>query len=391
VELADEPAAALALLQLLAAEAPVGAVLVDHHLPSGGLAFVRAVQALRLPRAPRLVLMTPLNQLLDEEQRVAARVDSWLSKPVRRDQLRAVLGPAFGLPAEPGAAALRPEPAAAGPAAAVTGLAVLLAEDNRVNRQVALGMLERLGCRVQAVGNGADAVTLAGRNHVDLVLMDCQMPGMDGYAAARALRERFPAAQLPIVALTADAMEGTRERCLAAGMDDYLTKPLRLEQLQAALTRWARPGRVPASSSPVVAGAPAAADRPVPAVPAETLEALLDAEALAALRDAAPEDEPDFHLQLIAEFLNEGRDRLAALHAAHGLGDTQVLLRQAHSLKGAALSVGANALAAHARELEAAAGNREFERIQGTLDSLGHGLVRLNRAFAAAQPVPAAT
>jgi CheY-like chemotaxis protein len=122
---------------------------------------------------------------------------------------------------------------------------VLLAEDNLTNRKVALMMLQRLGCRTDVVANGAEALEAVRSKRYDLVLMDCQMPVMDGWAAAAAIRagER-EGTRLPIVALTANALSGDRERCMEAGMDDYLTKPLSLIQLHEQLTKWATPGEL---------------------------------------------------------------------------------------------------------------------------------------------------
>ena len=119
---------------------------------------------------------------------------------------------------------------------------VLLAEDNPTNQLVAVAMLERLGCRVDAVGNGSEALHALRLVPYDMVLMDCQMPEMDGFAATAELRNRQRQGllhePLPIVALTANAVAGDRERCLAAGMDDYLSKPFRRDQLVSTLARW---------------------------------------------------------------------------------------------------------------------------------------------------------
>lgn len=122
---------------------------------------------------------------------------------------------------------------------ALAGLRVLLAEDNPFNQKVAVHMLERMGCAVDVAANGFEALTLRERHAYDVILMDCQMPEMDGYAATATLRQREAGQErTPIVALTAHALVEDRERCLAAGMDDFLTKPLRREALQAALGRW---------------------------------------------------------------------------------------------------------------------------------------------------------
>ncbi|MBK7672783.1 MAG: response regulator [bacterium] len=144
------------------------------------------------------------------------------------------------------------EPAAAPPAAtveALAGLRVLLAEDNVFNQKVAQMTLGRFGCRVDTVANGAEAVRMAQDFVYDVILMDCQMPEMDGYAATGFIRRSDgTAATVPIIAMTAHAMPGDRERCLSAGMDDYLSKPVRAEDLRDTLLRWAGSRRQPAHS-----------------------------------------------------------------------------------------------------------------------------------------------
>jgi CheY-like chemotaxis protein len=124
---------------------------------------------------------------------------------------------------------------------------VLLAEDNRVNQKVALRMLERLGCQITTADNGREAVEMFDPSRYDLILMDCQMPEMDGYAATAAIRERPDGKEIPIIALTAHAMQGAREKCLASGMNDYLAKPIRPGSMQEALSRWLKPSSVAAS------------------------------------------------------------------------------------------------------------------------------------------------
>ena len=137
-------------------------------------------------------------------------------------------------PAAPAARAAAPRPAGDG-----RPRRVLLAEDNPVNQMVARRMLERLGLQVDIASNGVAALAVLETVPYDAVFMDCQMPEMDGYQTTRAIRQGEPAGQhLPIIAMTANAMSGDRERCLAAGMDDYVSKPLRLEELQAAVARW---------------------------------------------------------------------------------------------------------------------------------------------------------
>jgi CheY-like chemotaxis protein len=122
------------------------------------------------------------------------------------------------------------------------GLRVLLVEDNLVNQRLATRLLERLGCKVVLAENGRDAITFAFHQPFDLCLMDCHMPEMDGFEATRVIRT-LEEKRLPIVALTADAMQGDRERCIAAGMDDYLSKPIRQQELGETIDRWCRVAR----------------------------------------------------------------------------------------------------------------------------------------------------
>jgi len=125
-------------------------------------------------------------------------------------------------------------------------LTILLAEDNLVNQKVAARILEKFGCTVETVSNGRDAVQAFRADCHDLVLMDCQMPDVDGYAATAEIRRRPDGADVPIIALTANAMKGDREKCLAAGMSDYLAKPVRIAEVTRVLNRWLKPAKVPA-------------------------------------------------------------------------------------------------------------------------------------------------
>ena len=226
-----------------ATSAPYAAAIIDLQMPEvDGLMLarrLRAAPALTLARVPLLMLSSVAGREC-REQAEAAGVDAFLHKPVDRRQLFAALGGLFDAPGEVASPA---SPAVERPEAAA-GLSILLAEDNRVNQTVAVRLLEKDGHRVEVVGDGQQALEALASARYDLVLMDVQMPVLDGLAATRSLREREAvdgSARQWVVAMTAHAMKGDRETCLAAGMDDYVSKPIKVSELRAVL------GRVPAA------------------------------------------------------------------------------------------------------------------------------------------------
>ncbi|MCW2851458.1 MAG: sensor hybrid histidine kinase, partial [Nocardioides sp.] len=223
---------------------PFDAVLLDLTLDAtDGLALAARIRA-AVPFAPPLLLLTR-DQAVSAGRTRASGIAATLTKPVRFSELydallRVVVGETP-----------RPSPSRS-PTVARLGVRALVVEDNAVNQVVATGLLEALGCRVDVVGNGLEAVEqLRGEHQYDVVLMDCRMPLLDGYDATRAVRATEQDRHVPIIAMTASALQGERERCLEAGMDDFLTKPVDPSQLARALFRW-----VPAARTPGTADAP---------------------------------------------------------------------------------------------------------------------------------------
>jgi len=232
------PAEALERLRRAAAAGqPFAVAILDLQMPDmDGLALARAIRADPLIAPTRLVLLSSAGQPAAAD---LPGIDLALNKPVRLALLRdALFQLVHGRTPEPPPP--RPEPTAP----QLTGR-VLLAEDNLVNQKVACGMLRKLGLSVEVADNGAAALDRIAAAPYDLVLMDVQMPVMDGFAATRALRERERQAggpRLPVIAMTANAMSGDRDLCLEAGMDDYLSKPVRLAELHRVLDQWVRAG-----------------------------------------------------------------------------------------------------------------------------------------------------
>jgi CheY-like chemotaxis protein len=223
---------------------------------------------------------------------------------------------------------------------------VLVAEDNAVNQTLAVRMLERLGHTASVVGNGREAIDALERGAFDLVLMDLQMPEMDGFAATAVIRERerVNGAHVIVVALTAHAVDGARERCLAARMDGYLTKPLRAEDLARELDR-------------VAANLFAAAPPPEPPVDVTT-----------ALRQAS--DDPELLAELAGIFINDAGPRIQAIRDALAAADAKAVERAAHTLKGGLVVFAANRSAGFARQLELLARDGHLDESTALLQTL---------------------
>jgi signal transduction histidine kinase/CheY-like chemotaxis protein/HPt (histidine-containing phosphotransfer) domain-containing protein len=201
-------------------------------------------------------------------------------------------------------------------------LYVLVADDSRLNQKVVTGMLERLGCRADIVGSGDAAVAAVAKRSYALVLMDCQMPGMDGYEATRTIRNAEAGRRrLPVIAMTASALPGDRDRCLAAGMDDHLPKPFSPEELAAMLRRWTGAEQeAPAPDGPDAGDAP------------------LNPHVVADLRALGP----DFLRESVELFLATTPAKLTAMREAHERGDGPLLKQKAHSLRGSCGLIGAH-------------------------------------------------
>jgi PAS domain S-box-containing protein len=263
---------------------------------------------------------------------------------------------------------------AAGGAARACAGRILIAEDNPVNQLVIVEQLKDLGFEATAVSNGREVLTALEEQPYDLVLMDCQMPELDGYETTRRMRERW---QTPVVALTAHAMQGDREKCLAAGMNDYIAKPFRPELLRQILDRWLRPG--PGSAKDPAAPEPAGPPEPPPsqAVDPGTLESLR------ALGRAAGRD-------LLREVVEAFRTRphLAELREALESGDRHSLELRAHSLKGSSGTLGATRLAALCDILEHSAPDGDLDTCARHLATIEDEYPRVLAALVAATPPP---
>ena len=315
---------------------PYDIVLLDYQMPDmDGLALAREIRRHRGPESLALVLLSSMGQALPAAHREVGFA-AVLSKPLKLsllyDRLLEIFGGALDV-----ARAAAGEPSRE-PVAAPGPLRILVAEDNAVNQKVALRLLERLGYQADVSANGLEALDRLDRAPYDVVLMDVQMPGMDGLEASRAICARWPPRQRPrIIAMTAEAMEGDRERCLAAGMDDYLVKPVRLDELARALSR-SRPLTTERTGERAC-GHDGTTTRD--ALDRRVLDQLReDLGDAAALRD------------VISTFLERSPSMLTGLREAAARGDGVAVSAGAHAMKGTSATLGALTLSSLCAELE---------------------------------------
>jgi PAS domain S-box-containing protein len=320
----ERPSEALAWVQR---GDPFDVAILDMQMPEmDGLALARGIRGQPAGRNLPLVLLSSLGP----KGRIggAREFAVTLTKPVRASQLHRAL---VGIVAKGAAQQEEPEASAVsghGPAA-TSGLRILVAEDNAVNQKLAVGLLAKLGHKADMVGNGAEALEAVASGRYDVVLMDVQMPELDGLEATRRIRRRRSHHQPRIIAMTANVIQGDREECLEAGMDDYLAKPIRVPELRAALERARRD----------------------PALQPDAAVAV-DEGALDELRAEFGDEGDDFVDELIETFLGEGPELVAALLRGVDRGNAEEVRRAAHTLKTNAQTLGREQLASVCRKLE---------------------------------------
>jgi CheY-like chemotaxis protein len=325
-----------------------------------GLALAAAIKANPAIASTHLVMLTSLGYLPEERRWREVGITAYLIKPVKESRLFDTLVSVLRGASQnrrAGAAGKTP------PGANRPSVRLLVAEDNVVNQKVALRQIQKLGYSADAVANGLEVLQATRQIPYDIILMDCQMPELDGYEATRMIRsEEYQSRKgrkLYIIALTANALAGDREECIRAGMDDYISKPVKIEELDAAITR----GLVALENS------------------SNPESEILDKEVLDGVRELRAEGEPDPLAELVDLFLSDAPPRISKILDAFKAGDAVELERAAHSLKGSSSNLGAKCLAAACADLIAVARDgklpesslvakvlSEFERLKPVLE-----------------------
>lgn len=352
-----------------------GLAILDHHMPDmDGVELGRIVKADPRLRNTVLVMLGSLGEAYKTDQLADVGFTASLTKPVRASLLYDTLVSAWAAhQGEQEAPIMAPRrtgrPGRAAETRPQIAARILLAEDNPTNQNVIRTMLRRFGCEVEVANNGREAVERASAGDYDIIFMDCQMPIMDGFEAARAIndalcREKRP----PIVALTAHAMAGDQEKCLAAGMDDYLPKPAKLDGLQEVLLKYCQAAPSARETGAAVAGTTASASSPSDADDAVAKAPVLDT------RHVIESTDGDVEIieSLIAMALEDLESRIDELAAT--TPDETNRAELAHAVKGASATVGAARVSAIAACIERAARAGEEE-------AMAKNAVRLKEEF----------
>ncbi len=317
---------------------PFNLVVLDMQMPAvNGLQLARAIKADPALAATRLIMMTSLGKAEHDAEISEAGILLCLTKPVKQsklyDALATTLSNSNSDAPDTATANASSAPTSVTPSVSRGNARILVAEDNPVNQKVILRQLAKMGYAADAVANGLEVLQSLTRIPYDLVLMDCQMPEMDGYAATAELRRRpNSSARVPIIALTAHAMEGDREKCFAAGMDDYISKPVKVDELQTKLAHWL--SQKPSVPRAIVA--PVATEDPVD---------------MQLLRNVSDGD-TEFMNELVELYLTDTSNRIAALRRAMVSGAVADIEQIAHTLAGSSVASGMRAVAPPLRKLE---------------------------------------
>ncbi|MEW6529949.1 MAG: response regulator [Thermodesulfobacteriota bacterium] len=355
----------LAELEKEAKARPYKLVVMDWKMP--GMDGIKASAVIkshpRLPQKPKIIIATAYGreEVMQKSEKVG--VDGFLLKPVSQSVLFDAIMVAFGKETPEGEAVARESGSDQEVLRKIRGARVLLAEDNEINRQVAKEILEQAGLVVSIANNGKEAVEMVRAGNFEVVLMDVQMPVMGGFEATQEIRKDEGFKDLPIIAMTAHAMAGDREKSLKAGMNDHVTKPIDPDQVLSALATWIKPGKreISESVSELLIGKKAVED----ILPSE----------LPGISVASGLGRVGGNMQLYAKLLCKFRDghenTVEQIDAALQSGDIDTAARLAHTVKGVSGNLGAESLYCAAAELEKAIteGNKSLDHPLTEFDS----------------------
>ncbi len=377
------PGGAEAIATLEAAQSagqPYGLVLMDWMMPElDGLATIQQIRSdPRLDGVPAFVMVTAHSRDEFLDQADGTRIDGLLLKPVSPSALLDSILTALGKEVVTKGRKQQRQQASHAAEQSVRGAYLLLVEDNAVNQELALELLQAAGIRVDVANNGLEALSQVKRHDYDGVLMDCQMPVMDGFEATRRIRADSRFAQLPILAMTANAVRGDRELCLAAGMNDHIGKPIDVVQLFKTLAQWIKPKTTHMQALP---------DAPAPLHRRETdLPMVVGLDLAQALQRMG--GNAKLVRKLIARFAQTQAGVMGRIESAITSGALETALREAHTTKGLAGNIGATRLLGLAADVESALRHGAQDALQPALVAMSDELNMLLGQIAASLHMP---
>lgn len=362
-------------LARIKSEPPFDLVLMDWNMPGmNGVEATHRIHALCHPDPPPIIIMITAysrEELMEQAKNEKLGVKVFLDKPVSASVLFDTLMQVFEKEAPAGRLPRSVDNTSEETIAGLYGRRLLLVEDNKFNQQVAREVLEQSGLQVDIAENGREAVERVGQQKYAAILMDVQMPEMDGYEATRQIRQIPRHAELPIIAMTANVMAAAREHCFEAGMNDHIGKPINPTELFATLARWILSEQTGFSGAaperPLVKASAASIAQPKE-WPKSDLASTppLDLSVLTAMVG----DDPVFHQQLVTDFIADAEEIVQQIHGAYGKGDINEMGGLGHKLKSSAMIVGAHQLAELCAKLETRGHSGELDGIEGLLREL---------------------
>ena len=359
----DADQAMFLLHEAAKAHDPFDLVLLDMQMPrTTGFELARRIKDTPELRSARLIMLTSMTQRGHGRESLQAGIAAYLSKPVRQQQLFDCLTTVMGTPSEVPPTKLVTRHTLA-EARARSRPRVLVAEDNVVNQKVTVRMLEKQGYRVDVAANGREALAAYRQLGYDLIFMDCQMPDMDGYEAARAIRaeEEATGRHVTIIAITAYALQGDRQKCINAGMDDYISKPVKPDQLKALLQRWLEASDG-SSDAPGEHTAP-----PEISCPAS---AAIDPDTFEEFKQLMAEEGADWIIDLLNQFISDASNYVKDISSGATAGDAERVEKAAHTLKSSSASLGAKNVSELCRRLQQLGRENKIQEIRNLVDSL---------------------
>jgi len=375
---------ALALLEQSDNTKPCDLVLMDWKMPGiDGIETTRLIQHdERISHVPTVIMVTAYGRTEIQEASEDVTLAGLLTKPVTQSSLLDAIMRSRNveLEAETGHTPRKAE--RSGAITRLKGAKVLLVEDNEINQELALDLMANNGLTVEVAANGQEALDLLAQQNFDGVLMDCQMPVMDGYAATREIRKRSQTKNLPVIAMTANAMAGDRAKVLDAGMNDHIAKPINVTEMFETMARWIVPSSPGTETQAQIAAAPAPDQQTLPALPGIDVGKGL----------ATTQDNHELYRRLLRKFRDGQRDFADRFREARADSDSTAATRVAHTLKGVAGNIAATQVQERAARLEAAcAEGAEPAEIDAQLNQVVTALEPVVEGLGVLDPIAAAS